>query len=323
MIRRQILRALSILLLVPIAAWAQEKYPAKPVNLILTVSAGGSVDAVARMLGADLTQALGQPVLVQNRAGAGGNIAAEFVANAAPDGYTLLMFSSSTFTLNPFVYKSLAFDPEKDFVPVAMPARLNMILVAHPKHNVASFQELLALLKAQPGRLNYGSSGNGTLPHLAGVLLGMQTGTTANHVPYKGIAPATNDLLAGHIDFMFDSATTIPHIRAGKVRALAVIGPRRLSSLPDVASFRELGVPEMETASGWYGIFAPAGTPPAIVARLNQEIVRIMRQPSIVEKVAAMGLETASATPQEVAVALRNDLRRFAPVVKQANVTPQ
>ena len=321
--RRQVLRALRIMLLVPIAAWAQEKYPAKPVNLVLTVSAGGSVDAVARMLGADLTQTLGQPVLVQNRAGAGGNIAAEYVANAAPDGYTLLMFSSSTFTLNPFVYKSLAFDPEKDFVPVAMPARLNMILVAHPKHNVTSFQELLALLKAQPGRLNYGSSGNGTLPHLAGVLLGMQTGTTANHVPYKGIAPATNDLLAGHIDFMFDSATTIPHIRAGKVRALAVIGPRRLSSLPEVASFRELGVPEMETASGWYGIFAPAGTPPAIVARLNQEIVRIMRQPSIVEKVAAMGLETASATPQEVAVALRNDLRRFAPVVKQANVTPQ
>ena len=323
MIRRQFLHALCIALLTPLAAWAQENYPAKPVNLVLTVSAGGSVDAVARMLGADLTQALGQPVLVQNRAGAGGNIAAEYVANAAPDGHTLLMFSSSTFTLNPFVYKSLAFDPEKSFVPVAMPARLNMILVAHPKHNVATFEQLLALLKAQPGRLNYGSSGNGTLPHLAGVLLGMQTGTTANHVPYKGIAPATNDLLAGHIDFMFDSATTIPHIRAGKVRALAVIGPKRLSSLPDVASFRELGVPEMETASGWYGIFAPAGTPPAIVARLNQEIVRIMRQPSIVEKVAAMGLETASATPQEVGIALRNDLRRFAPVVKQANVTPQ
>jgi tripartite-type tricarboxylate transporter receptor subunit TctC len=322
MIRRRILHALCIALLLPFAAWAQD-YPAKPVNLILTVTAGGSVDAVARMLGAGLTQALGQPVLVQNRAGAGGNIAAEYVASAAPDGYTLLMFSSSTFTLNPFVYKSLAFDPEKDFVPVAMPARLNMILVAHPKHNVASFEQLLALLKAQPGKLNYGSSGNGTLPHLAGVLLGMQTGTTANHVPYKGIAPATNDLLAGHIDFMFDSATTIPHIRAGKVRALAVIGPRRLSSLPEVASFRELGVPEMETASGWYGVFAPAGTPPAIVARLNQEIVRIMRQPSTVEKVAAMGLETASATPQEVAAALRNDLRRFAPVVKQANVTPQ
>ncbi len=323
MIRRHVLHALCIALLLPFAAGAQENYPTKPVNLVLTVSAGGSVDAVARMLGADLTQALGQPVLVQNRAGAGGNIAAEFVAHAAPDGYTLLMFSSSTFTLNPFVYKSLAFDPEKNFVPVAMPARLNMILVAHPKHNVATFEQLLALLKAQPGRLNYGSSGNGTLPHLAGVLLNMQTGTTANHVPYKGIAPATNDLLAGHIDFMFDSATTIPHIRAGKVRALAVIGPKRLSSLPDVASFRELGVPEMETASGWYGIFAPAGTPPAIVARLNQEIVRIMRQPSIVEKVAAMGLETASATPQEVGVALRNDLRRFAPVVKQANVTPQ
>jgi len=323
MINPQAVRALCIALLMPFASWAQQSYPAKPVNLVLTVPAGGSVDAVARMLAADLGEALGQPVLVHNRAGAGGNIAAEHVANAAADGYTLLMLSSSTFTLNPFVYKSLAFDPEKSFAPVAMPARLNMILVAHSKHNVATFEQLVGLLKAQPGRLNYGSSGNGTLPHLAGVLLGMQTGTSANHVPYKGIAPATNDLIAGHIDFMFDSATTIPHIRAGKVRALAVIGPKRLASLPEVATFKELGLPEMETASGWYGIFAPAGTPPGIIRHLNQEMVRIMRQPSVVDKVAAMGLESASATPEEVATALRNDLRRFAPVVKHAQVTPQ
>lgn len=320
---RVIASALLIGLLTPLASSGQSNYPAKPVNIVLTVSAGGSVDAVARMLAAGVGPALGQPVLVHNRPGAGGNVAAEHVARAPADGYTLLMFSSSTFTLNPYVYKSLTFDPVKDFQAVAMPARLNMILVVHNKHDVSNLKQFVGLLKAGSGRLNYGSSGNGTLPHLAGVLFGAQTATSANHVPYKGIAPAANDLLAGHIDFMFDSATTIPHIRSGKVRALAVIGPNRLASLPDVATFRELGFPEMETASGWYGIFAPAGTPNAIVERLNKEIVRVMQDPSVVEKVKSMGLETASASPQEVANALREDLRRFAPVVKQANVTPQ
>ncbi len=198
-----------------------------------------------------------------------------------------------------------------------------MILVAHPKTNATSIRELVAMLKAQSGKASYGSSGNGTLPHLAGVLFNNETGTEATHIPYKGIAPAVNDLLAGQIEYMFDSATTVPHIRAGKVRALAVIGPNRLSSLPEVATFKELGMPGMEAAGGWYGIFAPAGTPREIVQRLNQEVVRILRQPNIRERIAAMGLENATSTPEELAAALRDDLRRFAPLVKQANVVPQ
>ncbi len=313
---------LSLIALLPVAALAQA-YPSKPVNLVVTVPAGGSIDAMARALATELTPALGQPVVVANRAGAGGNIAAEYVAKSAADGYTLMITSSSTLVLNPFVYKSIPFDPVKSFEPIVIPARLNMILVAHPKTNATSIRELVAMLKAQSGKASYGSSGNGTLPHLAGVLFNNETGTEATHIPYKGIAPAVNDLLAGQIEYMFDSATTVPHIRAGKVRALAVIGPNRLSSLPEVATFKELGMPGMEAAGGWYGIFAPAGTPRDIVQRLNQEVVRILRQPNIRERIAAMGLENATSTPEELAAALRDDLRRFAALVKQANVVPQ
>ncbi|MBC7780406.1 MAG: tripartite tricarboxylate transporter substrate binding protein [Proteobacteria bacterium] len=307
----------------PLWASAQQAYPSKPVTLVVTVAAGGSIDAVARLLAQGLGTTLGQPVLVVNRAGAGGNIAAESVASAPPDGHTLLITSSSTLTLNPFVYKSLPFDPEKSFTPIAMPARLNMILVVHPKLGASTVQEFVSVLEAQPDKLNYGSSGSGTLPHLAGVLFASQTRTRSNHVPYKGVAPANIDLLAGHIEFMFDSATTIQHIRAGKLKALAVIGPKRLAPLPGVSTFRELGMPEMESASGWYGVLAPAGTSTEIVQRLNREIGRIMRQPESIERVAAMGLENASATPEEVASILSSELRRFAPIVKQAGVTPQ
>ncbi len=313
---------LSFIALLPAAVLAQS-YPTKPVNLVVTVPAGGSIDAMARALAAELSPALGQPVVVTNRAGAGGNLAAEYVANSAADGYTLMITSSSTLVLNPFVYKSIPFDPVKSFEPIVIPARLNMILVAHPRTNASSVRELVAMLKAQSGKASYGSSGNGTLPHLAGVLFNNETGTEATHIPYKGIAPAVNDLLSGQIEYMFDSATTVPHIRAGKVRALAVIGPNRLPSLPEVATFKELGMPGMEAAGGWYGIFAPAGTPREIVQRLNQEVVRVLRQPNIRERLAAMGLESATSTPEELAAALRDDLRRFAPLVKQANVVPQ
>lgn len=312
----------ALALMLPTAAPAQS-YPAKPVSLVVTVPAGGSIDAVARFIAADLGPALGQPVLVVNRVGAGGNIAAEYVAKSPPDGYTLMITSSSTLVVNPFVYKTMPFDAEKSFAPIAMTSRQNFILAVHPKLNVSNLNEFVALLKSQPGQLNFASSGSGTLPHLACVLLGTQTGTTSTHVPFTGIAPALNALLSGQVDFMCDSATTIPHIRAGKVKAFAVIGPKRLASLPEVATFREQGMPAMEAASGWYGVFAPAGTSPQVVQRLNREIVRIMNQPATMEKVVAMGLENATSTPEELAAAVRDDLKRFAPIVKQANVTVQ
>ena len=323
MTRPTIPRILVVALLgstVPAAAVAQG-YPAKPINLVVTVPAGGSIDAVARIVAQGLTGTLGQPVVVSNRAGAGGTIAADHVAKAAPDGYTLLITSSSTLAIEPFLYKSLPYDSEKSFAPIVMPARQNLILVVHPKHKVAAYSEFVPLLKAQSAKLNYGSSGEGTLPHLAGVLFNGHMGTNAGHVPYKGIAPAMNALVSGEVDYMFDSASTIEQIRTGKLRALAVIGPKRLAALPDVATFRELGLPQMEAARAYYAILAPAGTPSDIVQRLNREIVRVLRQPANMDRISAIGLENTVSTPEELARALREDLKHFSLIVKQANVT--
>lgn len=300
-------------------AWAQQ-YPSRPITLVVTVPAGGSIDAVARFISNDLSKTFGQPVVVVNRPGAGGNIAAEYVANASPDGHTLLITSSSTMVLNPFVYKSISFDPVKSFVPVGIPAAQNLLLVVPAKRKIATLNELLALLKSKPGALNYASSGSGSVPHLASVLFSLHTDTSATHIPYGGIAPAVNALLAGDVDYMFDASSTIPNIRAGKVRALAVVGPKHLAALPNVPTFRELGLPQMEAARGWYGIFAPTGTPSEIVQRLNHEIVRIMNQPQIVAKTSAVGLDNVTSTPEELAAMMREDLARFGPIVKQTNM---
>lgn len=308
--------------ILPLAA-AGQTYPAKPVTLVATVPAGGSIDAVARIVAQDVGAALGQPMVVSNRAGAGGNIAAEYVAKAPPDGYTLLITSSSTLAINPHLYKTVPFDPEKSFAPIIMPARQNLILVAHPKLRVSTYKEFVAVVKARAGKLNYGSSGEGTLPHLAGVMFNGYMQANASHVPYKGIAPAMNALVSGEVDYMFDSASTIEQIRAGKVRALAVIGPKRLAALPDIATFRELGLPQMEGARAYYAILAPAGTPADIVRRLNGEIARVLKQPGNMDKISAIGLENATSTPEELMRAVREDLKHFAVIVKQANIAVQ
>jgi tripartite-type tricarboxylate transporter receptor subunit TctC len=313
---------LAFLLAVSLAASAQS-YPMRQITLVSTAPAGGSIDAVARLVAADLSGALGKPVIVDPKPGAGGNIAAAFVAKADPDGHTLLITASSTLTINPHIYRSLGFDPEASFAPIVSPASQNLMLVVHPKHGVSSVPQLIALLKAKPGRLNYGSGGTGNLQHLAGEVFGMETGTGANHIPYKGAAPALNDLLAGETDFMFDSATSVPHVKAGKLRALGVIGPGRMAALPEVATFRELGIPGMEAVRGYYAIVAPAGTPQATVQRLNTEIVRILRAPASMERIAAIGLDPNTTTPEELAAALREDRARFSRVVKQANVSIQ
>jgi tripartite-type tricarboxylate transporter receptor subunit TctC len=313
---------LTLVLALPSGAGAQT-FPTAPVSIVVTTPPGGSIDAVARVIASDLGPALGQPVLVVNRGGAGGNIAAEFVAKSRADGHTLLMTASSTLTMNAFIYPSLPFDPETSFVPITIPARNNNILVVHPKLNVSTLNELVALLKAQPGKLNYASGGNGSFSHLAPVLFNTHTGTSATHVPYSGIAPAMTALLSGQVDYMFDSATSIPHIRAGKLKALAVTGPRRLAALPEIATLRELGLPAMEVARSYYGILAPAGTPAEVVQRLNREIVRIMGQASTADKLTTMGLESATSTPEELAANLREDLKRFGPIARQAGMKAQ
>ncbi len=308
--------------LAAVAAHAQS-YPARPVTLVSTAPAGGSIDAVARLIATDLAKAIGQPLVVETKPGAGGNIAAEFVSKAAPDGYTIMISSSSTLTTNPHIYKSLPFDADKSFTPIIQPTRMNMILAVHPKLNVTSVEQFVAALKSQPGKLNFASGGVGTLQHVAAELFAMQTGTKASHVPYKGVAPAMTDLVAGQTDYMFDSATSVPHVKAGKLRALAVVGPDRLPALPEVATFKELGVAGMEAAAGYYAIVAPAGTPREIVDRLNAEMTKILKQPAVVERISAIGLEPHTSTPEQLGAALRNDRARLAQVIKAAGVSAQ
>src|SRR5215468_1917302 len=305
----------------PAAASAQAAYPSKPITIIVTVSAVGSIDTIARTLAEELAKSLGQPVIVENRPGANGNLAAGAVARAAPDGYTLLATGGSTLNLNPHLYKQLPFDPLRSFAPITMTARTNLILVVHPKLKVDTVEAFVALAKAQPGKLNYGSAGNGSLLHIAGELFNEGAGVDTNHVPYKGIAPAVNDLLAGQIDFMFDSATTVPHIKAGKLKALAVVGPNRLAALPELKVLSAYGIKGVEVASGWHGLFAPAGTPPEIVARLNSEAVKVLAMPKIQERISALGAEPASSSSAELAKRLAADLDRLGPIVKRTGAT--
>jgi tripartite-type tricarboxylate transporter receptor subunit TctC len=299
---------------------AQPALAQRPITIVVTTAAGGSVDAIARQIAQGLTKSLGRTVVVENRPGANGNIAAEYVRRAPPDGNTLLILSSSTFTLNPLVLDQVSFDPEKDFAPVAMTARLNMVLVANPKVGATDIQSFIAAMKARPGALNYGSSGNGSLPQVAAALLAIRTGTSAEHVPYRGIAPALNDLVAGQIDYMFDSGTAMSHIHAGTLRALAVIGPSRLAIFPNVPTFAEAGISGMEVASGWHGIFAPAGTPAEIVRALNAEINVILSSAQMRERMEAIGFESVAVTPDELGRAVRKDLQRLGEVVKQAKI---
>ena len=322
-LRRQFAAALAavVALAVPAAAGAQGAYPNKPVTIIVTVSAGGSIDTIARTIAEELARSLGQPVIVENRPGANGNLAASAVARAAPDGHTLLATGGSTLNLNPHLYKQLPFDPLKSFVPITMTARTNLILVVHPKLKVDTVEAFVALAKAQPGKLNYGSAGNGSLLHIAGELFNDAAGVDTNHVPYKGLAPAVNDLLAGQIDFMFDSATTVPHIKAGKLKGLAVVGPNRLAALPELKVLSAHGIKGMEVASGWHGLFAPAGTPPEIVARLNAETVKVLAMAKVRKRISALGAEPVSSSSAELSKRLASDIERLGPIVRKTGAT--
>ena len=298
-------------------AMAQAPYPSKPIHIVVTVSAGGSIDTIARSIGEALSPKTGQPVIIENKPGANGNIAAAAVARAAPDGYTLMVTGGSTLNLNPFLYASLPFDPMKSFAPVSLTARTNFILVVNPKLGVDTVEAFVALAKAKPKTLNYGSAGSGSLIQIATELFNTVAGIETNHVPYKGLAPAVNDLLAGQIDFMFDSATTMNHIQAGRLKALAVIGPNRLPALPQVETLAEHGIKGVEVASGWHGMFAPAGTPREVIDRLNAALQPILASPEIKERIVALGAEPASSTPDELAKILAIDLERLGPIVKR------
>jgi tripartite-type tricarboxylate transporter receptor subunit TctC/uncharacterized membrane protein YkvA (DUF1232 family) len=300
------------------AARAQA-WPSKPIRLVSPFPPGAVVDTLCRTLAPPLGEALGQPVVVENRAGAGGNIGMELVAKAAADGYTLGMGSIGTHGINPSVYARMPFDPERDFAPITFVASNINVVVVHPSLPVNDVRQLVDYARAHPGKLSYGSAGAGTSQHLAGELFKQITGVEMTHVPYKGAGPAVSDLVGGQIPLMFvDLSATLAHIRAGKLRALAVL-TRERTPLLDVPTAIEQGIAGLDV-NAWFGLFAPAGTPSELVARLNAASVTALRQPATRERLESLGLTPAPGAPEELARLVRAELERWAKVAKAANL---
>jgi tripartite-type tricarboxylate transporter receptor subunit TctC len=302
---------------------AQGGWPSRPVALVATVSAGGSIDYIARVVGEELSRSIGQPVLIENRPGAAGSIAAGVVARAAPDGHTYLVSGANTLTITPYMQKrgETWVDPVKSFVPVATTARTNYVLVVGPHVRATSVEEFIAFARAQSGKLTFGSSGSGSLIHLATEIFNDAIGAKATHVPYKGLAPAVQDLMSGRIDYLFDSATTVEQVRAGRLRALAVIGPQSLPALPELRALAAHGVKGMEVVSGWHGWFAPAGTPLDVVNRLNVEVSRIVTLPRVRERILAQGAEPMAMTAEAFRQRVVDDIQRFEPILRKLGLT--
>ena len=307
-----------VLFAVARAAPAQGDYPNRPVRLIVTVPPGGAADFIARLVGGKLAESLGQPVLVDNRAGAGGTIAADAVAKAPADGYTLLQNSITTHGVGPHLYAKLPYDPVKDFAPVTGLALLPLIMAINAELPAKSVDELVRYSKSHA--LNFASSGNGGAPHMAAELFKSETGASLTHVPYKGSGPAVADLVGGRVQIMFDAAPSlIQHVKSGKLRVLAAASARRNPLLPEVPTFAELGYPKI-AVSLWYGLLAPAGTPRAVVDRLNRETVKALQTAEVRERLLAQGAEPMPGSPEAFASFMQEESVKWAPIVKQAGV---
>jgi tripartite-type tricarboxylate transporter receptor subunit TctC len=297
---------------------ANQAWPVKPVKLIVNFPPGSSPDVIARALSVPLQEALGQPVVLENRAGASGMIGGDAVAKAPADGYTLLMTAGSTMAISPSISK-MPFDPVKDLTPVAATARILLFLVARaglPPKNIAEF---LSYAKANPGKLTYGSAGSGTGLHIAGEMLKSQAGIFAVHIPYRGAAPALQDLLAGQIDFYFDPGIALGHVRSGRLRMLAAGSPRRSSLFPDVPTLDEIGLRGFD-AGTTHGVYAPMGTPPEIVARINREINRILGLPAMRSVIAGLGAESTPLSPAEYGAKMQEDAARYAVIIRERKI---
>ncbi|MBU1442513.1 MAG: tripartite tricarboxylate transporter substrate binding protein [Gammaproteobacteria bacterium] len=298
---------------------AESAYPERPITMVVPYPAGGSADILARTLGQKLAERLGQPVVVENKAGAGTAIGARFVAGAAPDGYTLLMGTVSSQAINPAMNK-VGYDPVKGFTPVAPLASIPFVLVANPSFAPKNLAELLVQAKDRPGELAYASAGPGTSNHLAGELLASAAGVKLLHVPYKGSAPALNDVLAGQVPLMFDlQATAFPNVRSGRLKALAVTGKTRSELLPDVPTVMESGLPDYEVTA-WFGVFAPAGLPKPIRDRLNQEISAVVGTPDMQKRLNALGAVPEQDSPEKFAAFARSEADKWAGVLKKAGL---
>jgi tripartite-type tricarboxylate transporter receptor subunit TctC len=307
--------------LLPAASFAQA-WPSKPLHLIVPYAPGGPVDLSARLLAPKLQEALGQPVVVENRPGAGGNIGAELVARSAPDGYTLVMGAIATHAINPALYPKLGYDPVRDFRHVALLVQVPNVLVVNNDVPARSVSQLVELLKKNPGKLDFASGSTGSTGHLAGELFKQMTGTYMVHIPYKGSSPAVTDLLAGRVQLMFDNlASALPNIKAGKVRALAVTTAKRSQFIPELPTLAESGLPGFDLTT-WWGVMAPAGTPDAVVERLAGEINRAMALPDIKERFAAMGSEAPSVrSPREFTSFVEKELQIYSQLVKRSGAT--
>lgn len=306
-----------------VAGLAQaQDWPSKPIRMIVPYPPGGGTDVVARIVNEKLSPELGQPLVIDNKGGAGGSVGTELAAKAPSDGYTVLMTLSSH-TINPKLYTKLAYDVERDFIPVSLAAMIPQIVVAHPSVPAGNIQELIALLKANPGKFNYASVGIGSPGHIAGELFKLKTGVQMTHVPYKGGGPAVTDTIGGQVQLLFVSMPAAwQHVKSGRLKALAVTSAKRSIAAPDLPTIAEQGVPEVVVDS-WYGLLVPAKTPAPIVAKLNAAMVKVLQTPEVREKLLAQGAEAASNSPAEFDALIRDELKKWDYVIREAKITPE
>jgi tripartite-type tricarboxylate transporter receptor subunit TctC len=302
---------------------AQTAYPTKNVRLIAPFPPGGTTDVLSRLVAQKLSDTLGRQVIVENRPGAGGNIGHEFAAKTPPDGYNLVMSSNAALVTNPFLYKRLGFDPLNDFSPISVVARAGQVLAVHPSVPAKNVKELIALAKANPGKLNFGSGGRGTPAHVAGEIFKSVTGINIVHVPYKGGILAVMDTVAGQVEMTFaDMAPAVPQIKAGKLRALAVTTDERSQALPDVPTMVQAGI-KGSSPQTWWALLAPKGTPAAIITRLNADIAQMMKLPDVQERYATLGILPAHSTPEQVVEFVKRESPAMGKVLKAAGVEPE
>ena len=322
--RRTVLRAVAAATmgaaLMP-AAFAADKFPSKPITMVVPFVAGGTTDILARIVGQGLGAELGQPVIIDNRAGAGGNIGGQFAARSAADGYTIFMGTVGTNAINEWLYKKMPFNPNKDFAPLTRVANVPNLLVANPQQPFKDVKELIAYAQANPGKVNFGSSGSGSSIHLSGELFKMMTKVDMVHIPYKGSAPAVTDLLGNQIAIMFDNMpSAIQHVRSGKLRPLAVTTAKRSPELPDVPTVAEAGVPGYE-ATSWFGLFAPAKVPADVQAKLHAAIIKVLQKPDVIKKIADQGGEVVTESQAEFAKFIAAENEKWKKVVKTSGAT--
>jgi len=318
-LRRDLLTGLLLGGLACVGLAQAQSWPQKPIRVIVNFPPGGAADQIARAVAQPLGEALGQSVVVENRAGANGNIGGEAVAKSAADGHTLLMSSGGMVSINPHLYNKMPFDPMKDLVPVAAAARVLVFLEVRPSLQISDFKTFLDFIKANPGKLSFGSPGNGSSPHLAAEMMKAQSNTFAVHVPYRGAAPAMQDLLAGQIDFMFDPGIGLQHVRSGKLKMLGVGSPKRSPLFPDVPTLDELGLKGFD-ADSWFGFYAPAGTPPEVVQRLNREINAALATTAVKDRIQALGGIPAPMSGADFGQSAKTDSERFGQLIKTRNI---